>query len=120
MAFYTSLLVAFLFDALAISNTLYIDLTTTILLLGIMSIAWCRGSHGLESVELVAVTIKLAIIIATLNALASYDVISGGPWFQHKAIMSLNLWDSLAMLAGMLMVSQALRLCAIWVLNTTR
>lgn len=106
VAFYTSLFMAFVFDRLSIADALYIQSATTGLLLFIMAIAWWRGSHGLETIELVAVTIKLAIIISVILALATYDVATGTAWFEHSAINELSLWDTLAMLAGMLMVTQ--------------
>jgi hypothetical protein len=106
VAFYTSLFIAFVFDRFSIVNPLYVQFATTGLLLVIMAIAWWRGEHGLETIELVAVTIKLAIIIGVILALASYDVIIGIVWFEHNAIKQLSFWDTLAMLAGMLMVTQ--------------
>ena len=106
VAFYTSLFTAFLSDRLSISDPIYMRWATTILLLAIMAIAFKRGAQGLETIELVAVTIKLAIIIGVLVALSSYDVTNNMSWFQHDAIKSLSLWDSVAMLAGMLMVTQ--------------
>lgn len=71
-----------------------------------MGITWWRGTKGLESIEIAAVTIKLSIIIGILFALAVYDGISGTRWFQHGAIKPLSTWDTFAMLAGMLMVTQ--------------
>jgi hypothetical protein len=106
VAFYTSLFMAFVFDRFSITDPLIIQIATTGLLLVIMAIAWWRGEHGLETIELVAVTIKLAIIISVILALASYDFISGTAWFDHSAIKQLSSWDTLAMLAGMLMVTQ--------------
>ena len=44
----------------------FLDNVTTVLLLTIMAVAFKRGARGLESIELVAVTIKLAIIIGVL------------------------------------------------------
>ena len=106
VAFYTSLFTAFLFDRLSITDPTLMRWATTVLLLSVMAVAWRRGARGLETIELVAVTLKLAIIFGVLIALGSYDVISRTSWFQHDAIKSLSLWDSAAMLAGMLMVTQ--------------
>lgn len=106
VAFYTSLFTAFLSDRLSISDPMFMRWATTVLLLTIMAIAFKRGARGLESIELVAVTIKLAIIIGVLIALSSYDVINNMSWFKHDAIKLLSTWDSVAMLAGMLMVTQ--------------
>jgi hypothetical protein len=106
VAFYTSLFTAFLFDRIGIVDPNFMRWATTALLLFVMTVAWRRGTHGLETIELIAVTLKLAIIIGVLVALASYDVMTGIPWFQHEAIRPLTLWDTAAMLAGMLMVTQ--------------
>lgn len=106
VAFYTSLFTAFLFDRLSISDPVLMRWATTVLLLSVMAVAWRRGARGLETIELLAVTLKLAIIIGVLIALGSYDFISHTAWFQHDAIKKLSLWNSLAMLAGMLMVTQ--------------
>lgn len=106
VAFYASLFTAFLSERLLISDPIFMRWGTTVLLLTIMAIAFTRGAKGLETIELFAVTIKLAIIIGVLIALTSYDVIQNVSWFQHDAIKSLSLWDSVAMLAGMLMVTQ--------------
>mgnify|MGYP003632984191 CR=1 FL=1 len=96
VAFYTSLFTAFLFDRLSISDPTLMRWATTV------------SAEALppKTIELVAVTLKLAIIIGVLIALGSYDVINQTSWFQHDAIKSLSLWDSTAMLAGMLMVTQ--------------
>ena len=106
VAFYTSLFTAFLFDRLDVTDPTWMRVSTTVLLLLVMGVAWRRGAHGLETIELIAVTLKLAIIIGVLLALGSYDVMTGTQWFQHRAITPLSVWDTAAMLAGMLMVTQ--------------
>ncbi len=106
VAFYTSLFTAFLFDRIGIADPMLMRWATTVLLLFVMTVAWRRGAHGLETIELIAVTLKLAIIIGVLAALASYDLMTGTSWFQHEAIRPLSAWDTAAMMAGMLMVTQ--------------
>jgi len=106
VAFYTSLFTAFLFDRLTITDPTLMRWATTVLLLAVMIVAWRRGARGLETIELFAVTLKLAIIIGVLLALGSYNVITQASWFQHDAIKQLSLWDTIAILAGMLMVTQ--------------
>lgn len=106
VAFYISLFAAFVFDRLAIDDTTLIKLFTSGLLVIIMLVAWLRGARGLETIELFAVTIKLAIIIGVLTALATYDIQVKSAWFKHEAIQSLSHFETLSMLAGMLMVTQ--------------
>ena len=71
-----------------------------------MAISWWRGTRGLERIELIAVTIKLAVIGGVLAALASYDFMSQTQWFQHTPLKSLSIFEQISMLAGMLMVTQ--------------
>lgn len=106
VAFYISLFAAFVFDRLAIADTTLIKLFTSGLLVIIMLVAWLRGARGLETIELFAVTIKLAIIVGVLVALATYDIQVQSAWFKHEAIQSLSHFETLSMLAGMLMVTQ--------------
>ena len=106
VAFYISLFAAFVFDRLAIDDTTLIKLFTSGLLVIIMLVAWLRGARGLETIELFAVTIKLAIIVGVLVALATYDIQVQSAWFKHEAIQSLSHFETLSMLAGMLMVTQ--------------
>lgn len=106
VAFYISLFAAFVFDRLAIVDTTIIKLFTSGLLVIIMLVAWLRGTRGLETIELFAVTIKLAIIVGVLVALATYDIQVQSAWFKHEAIQSLSHFETLSMLAGMLMVTQ--------------
>ncbi len=106
VAFYISLFTAFVFDRAGISDPIQIKVFTTMLLGLIMLIAWLRGARGLETIELYAVSIKLAIIIGVVAALATYDWQVGSAWFEHNAIKPLSKFETLSMLAGMLMVTQ--------------
>lgn len=105
VAFYTSLFVAFLSERAAFSLP-HPVLTTTAVLLAIGAIAWIRGTRGLETVELVAVTVKLGIIAGVLAALGLYDLDTGKQWFAHGPTTELTAWDTATVLAGLLMVTQ--------------
>ena len=106
VAFYLSLFIAFVFDRVGIVDVTASKWATTGLLMSIMGIAWWRGARGLESIELFAVSIKLAIILGVLAALLTYDVESGTSWFAHNPIAEFTTAQTLAMLGGMLMVTQ--------------
>lgn len=106
VAFYISLFAAFTLDRVGIDNPFLGKVVTSTLLIAITIIAWLRGSKGLEMIELLAVSIKLAIITGVLLALAAYDLQSGTAWFSHEPITSLTPWQTIAMMAGMLMVTQ--------------
>ncbi len=106
VAFYASLLAAFVFEKLAISDGMGVRWAATGLLAGVMAVAWVRGAKGLETVELVAVTIKVAIIGGILLVLAYYDGATGTDWFEHEPLQPLSLYKTSAVLAGMLMVTQ--------------
>ncbi|MBK24531.1 MAG: hypothetical protein CME70_11105 [Halobacteriovorax sp.] len=106
VAFYISLFTSFISKEFGIDQILIMKWITTVTLLSVMGLAWWRGTKGLERIELIAVTIKLAVITGVLIALASYDVITQTDWFQHSPIKTLTLFEKTAMLAGMLMVTQ--------------
>ena len=105
VAFYTSLFIAFLSERAAFLLPRPV-MATTAVLLALGAIAWIRGTRGLETVELAAVTIKLGIIAGVLAALALYDIETGKQWFAHGATVELGTWDSATVLAGLLMVTQ--------------
>lgn len=106
VAFYISLFASFLFDQIGITDSTIIKIVTTLTLLSIMLIAWLRGAKGLEVIELYAVTIKLAIIAGVLFALLTFDLTSNTTWFQHEALNTIGIIETLSILAGMLMVTQ--------------
>jgi len=106
VAFYSSLFVAFLLDRFSIHGGTLQPAGTTALLLAVGAVAWRRGTKGLESVELTAVTLKLSIIAAVIIALAAYDVDTGTAWFEHAALADLPIWHTSAVLGGLLMVTQ--------------
>lgn len=106
VAFYTRLFIAFLLERVGPIPAIQPEAMTTILLLMVAAVAWLRGTRGLEVVELVAVSIKLAIIAGVLVALATYDLSSRMQWFAHEPTENLTYWETAAILAGMLMVTQ--------------
>jgi len=106
VAFYVSLFVAFLSERIAAGHLSGQAKVTTLVLAAIGVVAWVRGTRGLETVELVAVTIKLAIIGGVLAVLGLYDVVTGIAWFEHERTTPLSTWDTLAVLGGLLMVTQ--------------
>ncbi len=106
VAFYTSLFVSFLYERVSFSILPPPAVATTLVLSCIAMIAWNRGTRGLETIELTAVTVKLAIIGGLLFALALYDIQTGIEWFSHSRTAELSAWDTMAVLAGMLMVTQ--------------
>ena len=106
VAFYVSLFTSFVSKEIGISGAQIMKLITTLTLLSIMGISWLRGTKGLERIELIAVTIKLAVISGVLISLAVYDASTQTHWFQHDPIRDLGLFEKLSMLAGMLMVTQ--------------
>ena len=106
VAFYISLFAAFVFDRIQVTDPVQIKIMTSLVLLLVMVIAWYRGARGLETIELYAVSIKLAIIIGVVAALATYSWQVSSEWFQHPPVVPLSTSETLSMLAGMLMVTQ--------------
>ena len=106
VAFYINLFSSFVLNQIGLGNPFYIRITTTASLIGIMVLSWWWGTRGLETVELVAVTIKLSVIIGVLISLAGFDFLTQTSWFQHEPIKNLSLFEKSAMLGGMLMVNQ--------------
>ena len=106
VAFYISLFTSFISREFGIDNTQTMKWITTATLLSVMGVSWWRGTKGLERIELIAVTIKLAVIGGVLAALASFDIATQTHWFGHDPIKKLTFFEKMAMLAGMLMVTQ--------------
>ncbi len=106
VAFYISLFTSFISKELNIVNSQTMNWMTTGTLLSIMGISWWRGTRGLEKIELIAVTIKLAVIGGVLFSLANYAYQTQSAWFEHDAIRKFSILEKLSMLAGMLMITQ--------------
>ncbi len=107
VAFYLRLLASFLLRALEIESEFLANSITTAILLLIALIGKWRGLGGLESMEKVAVNIKLAIIASLLVGFAWFDI----NWLvqAERDIGSRSVDDwvySLQLLAGILLIIQ--------------
>ena len=74
VAFYLRLLASFVLSAMEIESEFLANMITTAILIFIALMGLWRGLGGLESLEKVAVNIKLAIIAALLFGLAGFDI----------------------------------------------
>jgi hypothetical protein len=110
VAFYLRLLSSFVLHALDIDSELLANALTTAVLISIAIIGlWC-GLGGLESMEESAVNIKLAIIAALLVGLIWFDINWLSQADNQIAYHPLENWThSLQLLAGILLIVQALR-----------
>lgn len=105
VAFYIRLLASFALSLTPINNNLYEDILATFILLLIALIGYFRGLRGLEVVETVSVSIKLAIIAALLIGLFWYNF-GTGIWSADLVPEDRSNWARLRMLGGMLLVVQ--------------
>lgn len=107
VAFYLRLLASFVLDFGGYSDPLTASLFTTIVLLLIAIVGWLRGLHGLEKLEESAVAVKLGVIAALLVGLFAFD---WHYWTNDGSLaavpLSLNLIDTLRVMAGMLLIVQ--------------
>ncbi|MFT4886627.1 MAG: hypothetical protein ACJAY7_000131 [Pseudohongiellaceae bacterium] len=105
VGFYVRLLAAFLLKSFGSVSVLAANIVTTVILASIGMAGWYSGFRGLERLEEWAVAIKLAIITALLIALLQDDLVSG---FGNGALLAEkhSLFESIQMLAGMLLVVQ--------------
>ncbi len=107
VAFYLRLLASFLLRAMEVESEFLANMITTGILVLIAMIGLWRGLSGLESMEKVAVNIKLAIIAALLFGLAWFDL----NWLvQTESEISYRPVEdwvySLQLLAGILLIIQ--------------
>ena len=107
VAFYIRLLASFVLRMSPFHGTVVENALTTLVLLFIALVGWFRGLNGLEKVEGVAVTIKLAIIAALLLGLGSFDI---GWMASDKSLplfhASFTAVEQLQLLAGMILIVQ--------------
>ena len=108
VAFYLRLLASFVLRPITGDVTLGGQVLTTMLLAAIAALAWFRGLGGLEVLEEVAVTVKLAIIGGLLAALIAFD---GFQWSETIDAFRSNgssedAWTIVRSLAGMILVVQ--------------
>ncbi len=105
VAFYIRLLSSFVLSMTSFKSGFYEVWLATIILGVIALIGWLRGLKGLESVETISVSIKLAIIVALLIALFAHNVTTG-TWLADLIADDVDIWTRLRMLAGLLLVVQ--------------
>ena len=105
VAFYIRLLSSFALSMTPFKAGLYGDLLATAILAAIAMTGWTRGLQGLQFIEEISVSVKLAIIVALLISLAihNYDT---GVWTGQPHSTSADWITRLRMLAGMLLVVQ--------------
>lgn len=108
VAFYLRLLAAFLLRPLDIDGEVPAAILTTVILMAIALIGVVRGLNGLESVEMVAVTVKLGVIAALLAGLGAFLLLSPGELGTGygQATPDLDLRTVIQTTAGLLLVVQ--------------
>ncbi len=105
VAFYIRLLASFALSMTPFAGDTTEGILATTILVSIGVVGWRKGLKGLELVETVSVSIKLAIIIALLFALLAYNV-DNGVWNADLPKSDLDPLTRLRMLGGMLLVVQ--------------
>jgi hypothetical protein len=107
VAYYLSLLAAFLLKLTGAPDPTTARLITTALLVAIGGYGLWRGLHGLENVEELAVGLKLAVIAAVLAALVLLNVrlAATGAWTIAPAPDGVS-WDTIRIVMGLLIVVQ--------------
>lgn len=107
VTYYLQLLAAFLLNAFGIMSELYVNLITSILLLGIGSVGMWRGLEMLEKVEKYAISLNLGAIFALILSLLIYNckLVIEGQWQLPAISSNIDLYD-LRMLLGLLIVVQ--------------
>ncbi len=107
VAFYLRLLSSFVLRAMAMESEFLANIITTVMLVFIAMMGVWRGLGGLESLEKMAVNIKLGIIAALLVGLAWFDI----NWLaqaEHEiSYRPVEDWPyTLSLLAGILLIIQ--------------
>ena len=105
VAFYIRLLASFALSLSPLDSPLNETLLATAVLALIGLIGWARGLHGLEMMETVSVSLKLAIILALLAGLALFDA-GQRDWIGGLEPGEMDALTRVRMLAGMLLVVQ--------------
>ncbi|WP_317932663.1 hypothetical protein [Halioxenophilus sp. WMMB6] len=105
VTFYLRLMSGFLLTGVNAYSTFNADILATLVIAAIGLIGISRGLFGLERLEEYSVTIKLAIIAALLLGLVHYNGVHGYDLSQVHA-GDAGLWQSLRLLAGMLLIVQ--------------
>ncbi|MCT8974541.1 hypothetical protein [Microbaculum marinisediminis] len=107
VAYYLTLLSAFLLKAIGLPDPLLAQSITTAILVAIGAFGLWKGLHGLEGVEEYAVGLKLAIIAAVLAALAllNINLLVAGDWAPAH-VPGVVEWDDVRIVLGLLIVVQ--------------
>lgn len=107
VAFYIVLLSSFTLELFGLRETLMVRLLTTAILAFIGLFGFLRGLHGLESLEKVAVNVKLSIIGALVLVMASANLLFMQDGISAPAgeatLLSVH---GLQILGGMLLITQ--------------
>lgn len=107
VAFYLSLLSAFLLNYLGLDNPDAERWLTTILIVFISTVGYRRGLGGLEKLESISMTVQLAIVFALLLGLAAFSYLfySSGQQL-HFDYPQRDVSTQVRILAGALLVVQ--------------
>lgn len=105
IAFYLRLMSSFVLEGFGYNVALWAQIMTTVILLAISAIGAWSGLAGLERMETVSVSIKLAIVVSLIIGLFHHNVVEG---FQIDGVVAdhLTIGEKLGMLAGMLLLVQ--------------
>jgi len=107
VAFYLRLLASFVLRAMQMESEFFANMITTGILVFIALMGLWRGLGGLESLEKIAVNIKLAIIAALLFGLAGFDLdwlVQADSEISYRPVV--DWFYSLQLLAGILLIIQ--------------
>jgi len=107
VAFYLRLLSSFVFRLGDMRNAILENILTTLVLAFIALIGWFRNLGGLERLEKIAVTIKLAIISVLIFGLVMFDL----EWFGSDDLLvdpnsNISTMERWQLLAGLLLIVQ--------------
>ncbi len=107
VAFYLRLLASFVLSGMEMESEFLANIITTAILIFIALMGLWRGLGGLESLEKIAVNIKLAIIAALLVGLAWFDIGWLAQVDSEISYRPVEDWlYSLQLLAGILLIIQ--------------
>ena len=106
VAFYVRLLSAFVLHPFGLEGTRAVPVLTTLILAGISLTGFRRGFGAMETMEVWAVNVKLAIITALLIGLVWFHLAPSVQWNGAPATHALTPGRTLALLGGMLLVVQ--------------
>ncbi|WP_119343372.1 hypothetical protein [Facilibium subflavum] len=107
IAFYLKLLSAFIMHSISVTNVLYENGLTSLILVFIGIVGKLKGLSMLEDLEIYSVNTKLAIIFATIIACFLYngELLIQGQWI-IRATPHDSLWMAFRKVLGMLIIVQ--------------